>query len=456
MAIKLNRLNRKDYYQAIYKSIQNNRRDDFRDLFLKLHEKDQVAVFHKLYPEKKNKIVDLLQADEFAELFEHLDYKGRRQAIEDLPADYMTEVFTYVADDEVTAFIHELPQEDRQHVLESMRPNDRETIETILEHDFETAGAIMTTEVLTVYAQDNADQVITGIRQAASAVETIYYVYVVDEARHLLGVLSLRELLCAPGDCPVQDIMNSQLVQADIGMDQEEVARIIKEYDLLALPVVDGQGKLVGIVTVDDVMDVMDIETTEDFHRFAGISGSPDNESDRESIFETVKNRLPWIIILIFLGLVSANLINMFEATLSRVVILAVFMPIIMDSAGNVGTQSLAVSVRRLTLGDNTESFWVLVWKELISGIIIGLAAGITICGVAYFLFGNPVLSFIIGISLAATLSVSTVIGYLVPTLFSKIHIDPAVASGPFITTITDATGLLIYFSLATYLMHLL
>ncbi|MDK6679120.1 magnesium transporter [Aerococcus sp. UMB8608] len=419
MAIKLNRLNRKDYYQAIYKSIQDNRRDDFRELFLKLHEKDQVAVFHKLYPEKKYKIVDLLQASEFAELFEHLDYKGRRQAIEDLPAD-------------------------------------RQAIEAILEHDFQTAGDIMTTEVLTVYAHDSADQVITQIRQSASTVETIYYVYVVDEARHLLGVLSLRELLRSAGDCPVQDIMNSQLVQADIGMDQEEVARIIKEYDLLALPVVDSQGKLVGIVTVDDVMDVMDLETTEDFHRFAGISGSADNETDKEGILETVKNRLPWIIILIFLGLVSANLINMFESTLSRVVVLAVFMPIIMDSAGNVGTQSLAVSVRRLTLGDTSESFWSLIWKELVAGIIIGLAAGLTICGVAYFLFGNLVLSFIIGISLAVTLSVSTVIGYLVPTLFSKIHIDPAVASGPFITTLTDATGLLIYFSLATYLMHLL
>src|SRR5699024_215884 len=217
-----------------------------------------------------------------------------------------------------------------------------------------------------------------------------------------------------------------------------------------ALPI-----SLLGIVTVDDVLDIIHDEMTEDFHRFGGISASDEETTEEETILQMTRKRLPWIIILIFLGLISANLISAFEETLAQVVALAAFMPIILDTAGNVGTQSLAVSVRRLTVNkDEEENFWKLLGKEFGSGVLIGLVAALTIGILSYFLYGNFILSAIISVSLLITLSLSTVIGATIPSLFDKIGIDPAVASGPFITTINDTYALVIYFGLATYFIN--
>lgn len=313
----------------------------------------------------------------------------------------------------------------------------------------------MTTELIRVSTEDTADDVITDMRRIGAQAETIYYIYVVNQENQLTGVLSLRDLLLSPGDTKVEEIMNTQTVSVSQKTDQEEVARIIQEYDLLALPVINDENKLLGIVTVDDVIDIIQDEMTKDFHRFSGITTLEEESTEGETILQMTRKRLPWIIILIFLGLISANLISAFEDTLAQVVALAAFMPIILDSAGNVGTQSLAVSVRRLTLNEEQEeSFLKMLGKEFGSGVLIGLAASIVIGILSYFLYSNLILSLIIGTSLLATLSVSTVIGAVVPSIFDKVGIDPAVASGPFITTINDTCALVIYFSLATYLIH--
>ncbi|MGX7107289.1 magnesium transporter [Hutsoniella sourekii] len=447
---------KKLYYQEIYKTLKRQDREAFRDLFLKLHEQDQVEVFHLLYPENKTKITYMLTAQEFAELFERLDYDDQWEAVQYLPKGFLQEVFTYVADDEVARFIRQIDDPDlSQETLAGMKAVDRQAIEKILTHQVDSAGSIMTTELVTVSEEATVEEAIQTLRQIGRQAETIYYIYVIDAQERLAGVLSIRDLLFAKPDAKMKDISNSQIVAVDVETDQEEVARLIKDYDLLALPVTDSYHHLLGIVTVDDIMDVIDEEATEDFHRFAGISVSDEEGDEPDTIIGMTRSRLPWILILIFMGMISANLIGMFEETLSKVVALAAFMPIIMDSAGNVGTQSLAVSVRRITLGNADDvSFWKMLWNEFCSGFLIGLASCLTIGLIAYFLYGNWVLSFIIGASLLVTLSISTVIGYVVPALFNKIGIDPAVASGPFITTINDACGLMIYFSLATYLLH--
>ena len=205
-------------------------------------------------------------------------------------------------------------------------------------------------------------------------------------------------------------------------------------------------------------MDILVEETTEDFKEFSAISKSKKQATNEESTWSIARERLPWIIILIFLGMISAGLINSFEETLNEVVLLAAFIPIIMDSAGNVGTQSLAVAVRKITIGENRKGNHLgkVVWQEFLVGAILGLAAGVTLGLVVAIFYGNSLLGLIIGISLWITLSVSTVVGAVIPILISKLNIDPAVASGPFITTINDTFGLLIYFSIATQLLHLL
>lgn len=453
---RMSRMNREEYYDQIYKAIKREEREEFRDLFLKLHERDQVEVFHLLYPEKKVKITEFLMPVEFAELFDDMDFDDQLAAFYYLPSSYLQNVFSFIADDNVVQFISQLDEEKRQQALDIMKPEDLQAIESLLKQKLGTAGALMTTELIRVTTEDTADDVIADMRLIGAQAETIYYIYVVNPSNQLTGVLSLRDLLLSPGDTKVKEIMNTQTIYVSQEMDQEDVARIIQEYDLLAVPVVNDDNILLGIVTVDDVLDVIHDEMTEDFHRFGGISSIDEEEGpEGETILQMTRKRLPWIIILVFLGLISANLISAFEDTLAQVVALAAFMPIILDSAGNVGTQSLAVSVRRLTLNEeNEESFWKMLGKEFGSGVLIGLASAITIGVLSYFLYGSVTLSIIIGSALLMTLSLSTVIGSVVPTLFDKVGIDPAVASGPFITTINDTFALVVYFSLATYFIH--
>src|SRR5699024_9666306 len=361
------------------------------------------------------KITEFLQPEEFAELFEEMDFDNLLAAFHYLPDTYLQNVFSYIADDDVVQFISQLDEEKRNEVLAVMKREDLEEIDSLLQQELETAGAIMTTELIRVSTEETADDVIADMRLIGAQAETIYYIYVVNQNNQLTGVLSLRDVLLSPGDTKVEEIMNTHTISVPQDIDQDEVARIIQEYDLLAVPVIDREDTLLGIVTVDDVIDIIHDEMTEDFHRFGGISGSDEERTEEETILQMTKNRLPWIIILIFLGLISANLIGAYEETLAQVVALAAFMPIILDSAGNVGTQSLAVSVRRLTLNEETEdSFWEMLGKEFGSGILIGLASAFTIGVLSYILYSNLVLSIIISSSLLITLSVSTVIGSVV------------------------------------------
>lgn len=453
----LSKMDKKKYYDLIYKSIKQDNREKFRDLFLRLHERDQVNVFHLLYPDKKVKIINFLEPDEFAELFEEMNFDNQLAAFYYLPKSFLRDVFSYIADDDVVEFIGQLNDERQAEALEIMKPKDFNPIESLLKEKFETAGSVMTTELIKVLPDVTVDDVIEDMRIVGSHAETIYYIYIVNKKNQLLGVLSLREILLSPGDTLVKDIMNIQTISVPQAMDQEEVARIIQEYDLLAVPVVTGDNTLLGIVTVDDILDIVHFEMTEDFHRFSGITTVDDDETESETVLQMTRSRLPWIIILIFLGLISANLINFFEETLEQVVALAAFIPIILDTAGNVGTQSLAVSVRRLTLQeDNEDSFWEMLGKEFGSGVLIGIASSVTIGILSYVLYGSLAFSVIIGLSLLLALSLSTVIGTIVPIIFNKVGVDPAVASGPFITTINDTFALVVYFGLATYLIHLI
>lgn len=295
------------------------------------------------------------------------------------------------------------------------------------------------------------------MRQIGREAETIYYLYVVDETERLVGVLSLRDLLLSPETETVENIMFTQVVSVKIDEDQEQVARTIQDYDLLAIPVLSHDGIMKGIVTVDDVMDVLEEEVTEDFNEFAAIKRSDDDSRSRKSTpFSTAKSRTPWIVILLFLGMITGGLIGAFEETLESVVLLAAFIPMIMDTAGNVGTQSLAVAVRNLNIDDDRDktSIYQTIKHEFGAGMMMGLVAAIVLVGIVTVVYGNPVLAFIISVSMFITVSVSTVIGSVIPVIINKFKIDPAVASGPFITTINDSLGLIIYFTIATMLIE--
>lgn len=445
-------------YEAIFKAAKHNERQTFRELFFRLHVKDQMDLFHALYPKNKRKIENFLSPSEFAKLFEWMTLDEQSELYEIFTASYISQLLSHMEGDNVVKLLNYLPDSDSNILLDLLPAEERYIIEELLAFEPETAGSVMNKSFLVGKVEDTIKVTAERVRGLAQEVEMVYYIYVIDQAGKLNGVVSLRDLILHAQEQTLGEVMMTRLVSVDSSADQEEATKLLQDYDLVALPVINTAGKMLGIITVDDVMDIIVEETTEDFNEFAAISKSKQPVSSEETTWSIARARLPWIIILIFLGMISATLINSFEETLNEVVLLAAFIPIIMDSAGNVGTQSLAVAVRKITIGDNRkgESLGKVVWQEFLVGGILGAAAGMTLSLVVAIFYGNSLLAVIIGVSLWFTLSISTVVGSVIPILINKLKIDPAVASGPFITTINDTFGLMIYFSIATRLLHLL
>jgi len=282
-----------------------------------------------------------------------------------------------------------------------------------------------------------------------------FITYVIDNNEKLVGVISLRDLIVAGLDQRIKEIMNTNAISVSVLKDQEEVAKVIKDYNFLAVPVVDSHGILMGIVTVDDVIDVLEEETTEDFGDISAARGAVD--LDMVSM-EAAKRRLPWLVLLLFIGMITAGIIGSFQETLGKFTILAIFIPLIAGMGGNIGTQSLAVVVRGLALEKFDRTRVVnLIKREVGTGIIIGVVCGVLVSLISQVVAGgHPILGFIVGFSLFCVLVVSTLIGTVIPLIIHYFKLDPAVASGPFITTVNDVVGLTIYFSIATMLLNYL
>jgi len=446
-----------DYFEELIEAVNEGDRETFRELFLTLHERDQQELFHLLYPENKPKIAKFLSPEEFAEIFEWMDIENQEDAVKYLPKAYIVAVFNYLPTDTLASFVLISEDPELDPLLKQMDPEEERRLREILSYEFESAGSVMTKEYFYVNENETTQSVIEDIRKFGERAETIYYLYVVDAKHQLVGVLSLRDLLLTPQDVQVKEVMNTQTVTALVDDDQEEVAAIIQDYDLLAIPVVTHDGRLVGIITVDDIIDILELENTEDFQEFAGISTPSPEETTDTSPLTAAKQRSPWIIILLFLSMITGGLISFFEATLASVVSLAAFIPLIMGAAGNVGTQSLAVSLRNMNDENmDTSDLRTVLFREMQSGALIGLVSGVVIFALISLLYQNIPLAFIVGISIFLSITVAAVVGTLIPDIIQKLNFDPAVASGPFITTINDTLGLLIYFVIATTLLNFL
>lgn len=455
--VKLTSKTREQYTKIVLESLEESNESVFRQHFLELHPFDQSDIFITLNEALRQKIYTYLKPKELAFIFGHLKTNLQKDIYEEIHTfdeTYAYETFNRMFTDDVVNFLVEVDDDIATEILAHINPEKTRKVKMLLAYTEETAGSIMTKELISISSLSTAEDVLERLRSKAPDAEIIYYLYVIDEEHKLVGVVSLRDLIVATPSAFIEDIMSTRVVSVPEDMDQEEVAGLIQKYDFLAAPVVSKQNRLLGIVTVDDIMDIIEDETTEDFGEISATKGATDLNL---SGFVTAKKRAPWIIALMFLGLITANVIGQFEETLEAVVLLAVFIPMIMDSAGNVGTQSLAVAVRSLALGDVEKGgFWRMIRRELSAGIILGLICMVLITGIITVFYGNWVLALIVGVSLLCTLSASTVIGATVPLIINKLNLDPAIASGPFITTMNDILGLMIYFSIATSLMDFL
>lgn len=365
---------------------------------------------------------------------------------------YFSDVLNEMYTDNIVQFLIIVDEETRNTLLQQMKKAKAKKIAVLLQYESETAGSLMTKEFVSILAHQTVEEVMVHLRDVAKTAEVIYYAYVVDENGQLVGVISLRELLTAKPEALISSLMNHHVISVDEHLDQEEVAQLIQKYDLLAVPVVSIHQHLLRIITVDDVIDVMEEETTEDFGELSAVKGATDLDL---SAFQTAKKRSPWIVLLMFLGLITAGVINSFEETLEQVLLLGIFIPMIMDSAGNVGTQSLTVAVRGLSLGTLQQGkLWQMVRRELSTGFLMGILCMVTISLTIPIFYGNWQVGLIVGISILFTLSISAAVGAIVPLIIHKLNFDPAIASGPFITTINDIIGLFIYFSIASFLLE--
>jgi magnesium transporter len=420
----------------------------------KTHAADLSAVFrylpltflHRLFAmiedtEKKGILINELEDDIFLDFIKGLDLEQFVKILEDMPSD------------DVTHIIDRLPDETADAVLDMMKKEDSDEVESLLRYERETAGGIMVTEFIALHDDTTARQAIISLQKEYCDVEMPFYLYAIDEFDRLVGVCSLRQLVVVPPEKPLKEFMTTDVYSVRTDMDQEDVARMVARYDILAVPVVDDANTLVGIITVDDVIDIIREEATEDILKMAGVG---DEFVETKSVLRSSRMRLPWLFASCLGGVLAILIIGFFETSIHKYAFLAAFIPVIMGMGGNVGTQSSTIVVRGLATGRiNIQDIQAVVFKEIAIGLILGLFYGIIIAGVAQASYQTLNLTLAVCLSVLSSMTMAALIGSMVPLVFARINVDPAVASGPFVTTAIDIISVFFYFMIATLLLEM-
>ena len=325
---------------------------------------------------------------------------------------------------------------------------DRKDGQRLLAYEPETAGGIMATEFISIDENKSIRETLKYLQKEAPDAESIYYLYVVDKKRILRGVVSLRDIVCTDFDMKISEITNTNVIALRYDMDQEEVANAFEKYGFISMPVVDEKEKLLGIVTADDIMEVIKDESTEDIHRLGGID---EEEKVDGTLRESIKSRLPWLMVNLLTALLASAVVGIFEGTISQVVTLATFMPIVTGMGGNAGTQTLTIIVRGIALGELTgENAKRILKKEILVGFTTGIAIGAAIAVIGYLWERNFMFGIVIGTAMILNMVVATIAGFIVPVILKKVNVDPALASAVFVTTVTDVLGFFFFLGLAT------
>jgi magnesium transporter len=386
-----------------------------------------------------------------AEVFSYMPTDQQNALLEDLTDAETRLLLANMRPDDRTHILEELPGQATQKLLNLLRPSDLAEARTLLGYPEESIGRLMTPDYMAVRPDWTVAKALEHIRQTARGSETINTIYVTDVQWRLLDALEVRRFILADPAQTVTDIMDHTFTSASAFDDREEAVRLIQRYDLEALPVIDSDGVLLGIVTIDDVLDVAQAEATEDFHKGAAIA--PVRSYREAGVWALYRKRVVWLIALVFVNLVSSSVIAAYEEVLASTIALAFFIPLLIDSGGNTGSQSATLMVRALATGDVKLTQWLsTLGKELGVGLTLGITMGLASSLLGMFR-GGPVVGLVVGLSMISIVLVANLVGILLPFLLTRFRIDPAVASSPLITTVADASGLLIYFSIAMWLL---
>ncbi|MEM8544054.1 MAG: magnesium transporter [Cyanobacteria bacterium P01_H01_bin.119] len=397
----------------------------------------------------------LLSKSEAIEVYENLDSSVQQTLVEDFKRQDVLDIVDKMSPDDRARLFDELPAKVVRRLLQQMTPQERQATALLLGYEADTAGRIMTPEYIALKEGWTVSRSLEYIRNRAHLSETIYYLYVTDAARRLTGIISLRDLVVEDPDQTIGDFMTREVVSVQTDTDQEDVARLIQRYDFIAVPVVDAEQRLVGIITVDDVLDILEEETTEDIYALGGLQSGGDNYF-QTNLLTVARKRVVWLSVLLITNTVTTAVIRSQESVLEQVVVLAAFIPLLIGTGGNVGAQSSTVVIRGLNTDEIKPSGALrVIRREAIAGAFLGLMLGVVVTGWAYVLQGNLPVAVTVGISLVAISVLASAAGSTLPFLFQTVGFDPALMSAPFITTVVDVLGVLIYLNLARQVLGL-
>jgi magnesium transporter len=442
---KVEELLEKNRELELHKYLEDMHAADIAEVLENLEDDQQMVVFGLLSDEQATEVLEEINSEHFSDILKDLSYEKKVTLLENM------------SQDDIVDKLSDLSESRQKEIIAFLDYEDAADVKELLIYEEGTAGRLMTKDYVSIRKNYSVYYAIETLRSTAPDAETIYYIYVTDEIDRLVGVISLRELIISAPNRSVDSIMNENIITVNVNEDQEQVARVVSKYDLLAVPVVDNNNVLLGIITIDDVLDIIEEEATEDIFKFAGTSEDEIYESDT-TLFNRVKNsiksRLPWLIITIFGGILSSRVLSSYQETITANASLALFMPLLTGIGGNVGTQSSTITVRNIATHviEGTGILRTLI-HEISVGLAVGLVCSLLVGVASIFLNGDYDIALIVGISMWVNMTAAATIGTIVPLVFKKIGVDPAVASAPFITTTIDVAALTIYFSLATFML---
>ena len=424
------------------------------NILSKLHPADIAELLGELQENYRKPTFELLVQRNSSLASEALSELGVDRGAElllGMSAEEISRLLQELDPDDAAEFVGDLPTELQEQILGAMRHKDAAEVQGLLQYPEQTAGRIMNPNVFFLHEDMTIGEAIAKL-QSSDEVEMVFYIYIVDDRNHLVGVLSLRQLLLKRPERLLKDIMVTKVFSARTDTDQEDVARLVDSYNVLAIPVVDEENKLVGVITVDDVIDVIKEEATEDIYRLAGLGV-------HERVFSppgmSVRMRIPWLVVNVVTAFLAAFVVSLFEGTIQQFAVLAVFMPVVPLLGGNAGTQTLTVMVRGMALGElSWSNSRRALFKEILVGVVNGITIGCLVALVVFFWKGSPVLGLILGLAMIGNLLVAAVMGTIVPLALRWLNIDPALASSVFVTTATDVCGFVLFLGLGAHFLE--
>jgi magnesium transporter len=434
--------------------LQQGRAEDLKAFLEDQHPYDIAEFVSGLEPHEIARIVLVLGDPQGPDAFQKLDTQLQVEVLLEMPRGEGARLMEDMDPDERVDLIKALPGEEAEKVLPLIAQAERNEIARLATYEEGTAGSVITTEYVAVRGQLTVAEALSELRRIAPDRDTIYNVYVTDGTRRLIGVVSLKDLFILPSLAMIKDVMKADVKSVNVSDDVEDVVRAVRDYDLVSVPAVDGEGRLVGIVTVDDAVDVLEEEVTEDIYRY-GAAGDyvrylPSNP------LSLARQRVLWLILLAAVGFISGAIIHRYEAAITSVFALAVFIPVINASGGNAGTQASTVIIRSLATGEVSLSDSLKIfWKEIVVGLSVGVMVGLVGALRGYLMESSLKLAFTVGMAMVSVVTLATVLGAVLPLVFKKLNLDPAVVSGPFIASVLDVVALLIYLEIARAILNL-